>query len=762
LKIRLALTLLAASGLTPLAAYAAAPQDAAPSAASATAEQPTGPATQIVVTAQRRKETVANVPIAITANTGQQLEDAGISSTEDLGLVTPGLLFAQYGNSAEPVIRGIGTSLTTPGADANVSLYIDDVYQPNQTANDFQFSDVENVQVLKGPQGTLFGRNSTGGSIQIKTFDPSFTPMAMATVSYGSYNDIKATGYLTGPITDTLAANVSLFEDHDNGYIYNVVTHSEIAQDKTFSVKGKLLWKAADNVTFILGANYSDAFNNQPFSNTVNVNDNANAFLITELGAHYPTNRFDAEQAFNPTIRSISAGVNLHGIGDFSFGTITSVTSYEDIKNYIDVDLGYLPIQTESIPIWYEEKTFTQEVDFASKQMGPLSVLGGLYYYYDWYNYNLGINLSIPGLGLVDFEDQLETITTNSESAFAEIHYNLTNQFTLILGGRYSSEGKNQVGCTAAPPVITQAGGPCVLQDAIGVPLTPSYAASARWDAFTPRVVLQYKPDDYSQVYVSYSEGFKSGNFNVANTTPLPPENIDAVEVGFKHDQGPFSIDIAGYYYKYTNLQVEQLGNATMLATQESAARATIYGIDGDFSYRVNENWKLSGGASWIHSRYDSFEGASLDTPAFECVVGGVVTMQTACTSGGTTYSTGNTQTIINAAGKELVRAPEYSANGTLTYDHPLPVGRIEGNATVSYNGGFYWDAPNEWHEPAYTIVNATLTWISPGDRYRIGIWGTNLTNTRYNVWVAPATGGSPQVPGRPLSVGASISVKLQ
>jgi iron complex outermembrane receptor protein len=755
LKFKIALTLLAASSLTPMIAYAADPPP--------TTDQGAGTVAEIVVTAQGREETLTEVPIAITARTGQQLEDAGVSSTMDLGLVTPGLLFAQTGNSAEPVIRGVGTSLTTPGADANVSLYIDDVYQPNQTANDFQFSDVQNVQVLKGPQGTLFGRNSTGGSIQIKTLDPAFSPMAMATVSYGSYDDIKASAYVTAPITSTLAANLSLFEDHDQGYVYNVVTKSWIAQDKTFAVKGKLLWKPTDNTTFILGANYSDAFNNQPFSNVVNVNNTQNALLATQLGAPYPTNRFDAEQAFNPVIRSISYGINFHAAGDFNFGTLKSVTSFEDVKNYILVDLGYLPIQTESIPIWYEERTFTQEVDFTSKQMGPLSLFGGVYYYYDWYNYNLGINIAIPGLGLVDYQDQLETIATNSESVFAEIHYNFNNQLSLILGGRYSSEGKDQAGCTAAPAVITIAGGPCALVDAIGVPLTPPYRAAARWDAFTPRVVLQYKPDDYSQLYASYSQGFKSGNFNVAVTTPLPPETIDAVELGYKRNEGPFSVDIEGYYYNYSNLQVEQLGSATQLATQESAAKATIYGIDGDFSYRFNENWQLSGGAAWNHSRYNSFEGASLNSATFECVVGGVVTMPTACTGGvGTTFSTGNVQTVVDAKGKELVRAPEYTANATLTYNQPLPVGRLNGDVTVSYNGGFFWDAPNAFHEPSYTIVNATLTWIAPGDKYRIGIWGTNLTNAKYDAWLAPAAGGSPFVPGRPVSAGVSFSVKFQ
>ena len=747
---KLTLALLAVTGLTPVLAHAA-----------DTESQKATSVSEIIVTAQGRSEKLVEVPIAITAHTGQELEDSGITNTQDLGLVTPGLYFAQFGNSAEPVIRGVGSSLTTPGADANVALYIDDVYQPNQTGNDFQFNDVQNIQVLKGPQGTLFGRNSTGGSVQIKTFDPSFTPMAMATLSYGSFDDIKAMAYATAPIGSTLAANVSLFYDHDKGYIYNEVTHSFIAQDKTFAVKGKLLWNAASNVTFILGGNYSDINNNQPFSNTVNPNDSANAFLITELGSSYPTKPYDAVQAFNPIIRTISYGVNLHGTGEFSFGTIKSVTSYEDVKNYIKVDLGYLPIQTESIPIWYEERTFTQELDFTSKQIGSFSLYGGLFYYYDWYNYNLGVSSAIPGLGVVDIEDQLELIKTNSEAAFAEIHDNLTDRITLIVGGRFSSEGKDQAGCTAAPAVITQAGGPCVLVDAIGVPLAAPYAANARFNAFTPRIVIQSKPDDYSQAYFSFSEGFKSGNFNVANTTPLPPETIYAGELGYKREQGPFSVDVAGYFYKYYNLQVEQLGNAMMLATQMSAARATIYGIDGDFSYRVNDNISLSGGGSWIHSRYDSFVGAELDTPTFECVVGGVPIMQTACTGTGTTFSTGAVATSVNAAGKELVRAPEFTAEGTLTYRHPVPVGRFEGDLTVSHNGGFFWDAPNLYHEPAYTVLNANLSWISPGDRYRVTIWGTNITNTRYDAWLAPAAGGAPVVPSRPASVGISVSAKF-
>jgi iron complex outermembrane receptor protein len=200
------------------------------------------------------------------------------------------------------------------------------------------------------------------------------------------------------------------------------------------------------------------------------------------------------------------------------------------------------------------------------------------------------------------------------------------------------------------------------------------------------------------------------------------------------------------------------------LTVLTNAKGATIYGVDGDITARINDNWKINVGGAYLHGTYTSFPGATLTTPTFECVIGGVIQMpKQACSGGvGTTYSTGNSQVPIDASGKDLIRAPQVTADLTATYDHPLPFGSFEGSATVAYNGGFYWDPYNEFHEPAYTILDANLSWISPDSTYRVSLWGTNLTGQKYNVWLAPASTGTTQVLGRPLSVGVSLAIKLR
>jgi len=752
LKLRTTLALLVASSLTPWVAHAADPQRP-----QASQDNQSHDVSGIVITAQRREEQLTQVPIAITAKTGQQLIDAGINSTMDLGLVTPGLYYAQQGNSAQPTIRGIGTAITTPGADANVSLYIDDVYQSNQSANNFQFNDIQDVAVFKGPQGTLFGRNSTGGTIAIKTRDPSWTPFGDLYLSYGSFNDLRASFYGTAPITDTLAANISFYADHDNGFMNNLYTNTRIAQSNVYAIRGKLLWKPTDHISFTLGLNYGDAMNSAPFSNRVKDGDTSRAFAVAQAGQHFPTGLYEASYPINPVIDTKIIGGNLHANFETGLGTFKSITAYQYDRVFIQVDGGVAPIPTTAIYIWDAEKTISQEVNFASRQIGPISFIAGIYYYYDWYRLNLNVTTATTPLHVV--VDQQSVVTTDAVSGFLEVNWDITDRLRLIAGGRYGTEAKTQSGCNAFPAFPTNSVSPCG---------TPPYGPHTdRWNTFDPRVVLQYRPDDFSQIYFSYSVGDKSGNYNVGVTTPVRPEKNTAFELGYKRSQGWLTFDVSGYYYNYKDLQVQTLTGGTngspVLTSLTNAEGAKIYGIDGDFTARINEYWRVNVGAAWLHGTYSKFPGATLTTPIFACAIGGVLdTVHGACTGGvGTTFSNGNSQLPIDASGKNLIRAPQWMADATVMFNHPLPVGAFQGSVTVAYNGGLYWDPYNEFKEPAYTIVNTKLTWILPNEKVRISFWGTNLTGARYSVWVAPAAAATSQVPGRPRSMGVSIDVKI-
>ncbi|MBV9510998.1 MAG: TonB-dependent receptor [Caulobacteraceae bacterium] len=690
---------------------------------------------EVVVTAQRREERLTDVPIAITAKTSTDLQRANINSGSDLSLVTPGLNFALQGAFAEPTIRGIGTSITGPGADANVSLYIDGVYQPSQTANIFDFNNVSNVEVLKGPQGTLFGRNATGGAILVTTLDPSFSPSGEVSASYGRFNAVKASGYVTGPLAPNLAGNLAVSSRSDDGYIYNVTTHDHIAKDVSTAVRGKLLYEPTDKLKIILSANYSDTNDEESFANKPLKGDTKQASALAAAGLTIPSNPYDVALNGDPAIHTKSYGGYLNIKYSAQVGTVNSITSYQHVDPILAVDIDNTPIFGAYALIGLPETTFTQELNFTSRQMGRFSFLAGIYYYYDDSKSSLYATSGVFGkppnylIGHV-----VGAVLDNSESVFIEGNYNFTDRLQLILGGRFTSEEKSASGV------------------ALGTPA--SFANSRRWDAFDPRAVLTYKLDAASNVYFSFSEGFKSGNYNVTALSPTPvnPESVDAYEVGYKYGRGPLRFSASAFYYTYSNIQVQiqtNAGGVEPLNILQNAAQAKIYGGDFDATYRVNDYFRVNAGGAYTHADYYHYVGAILTTPTYVTV-------------GGVTYSNGNIQTASPTPlnGVPMIRAPRFTADLTPTVTIPLPYGHFEGSLTAAYNSGFDWQIG--WREPAYTVVNTTLSWLSPSEKVQISFWGTNITSTKYNIYENPTGTGTGADIARPWSIGGSIDLKFK
>jgi len=234
---------------------------------------------EIIVTAQRRAERLIDVPISISALSGNALEQAGIRSTEDLTAVIPGLNFATNGAFAQPTVRGIGTTVTSAGNDANVAIYIDGVYQPNQIANFSDLVDLEQVEVLKGPQGTLFGRNATGGAIRVTTKRPSFTPEARLTASYGRFDDVRLTAFGTAPLSDEIAVSFAFLYGDDQGYVRNIGTGNRVADSNAMSIRGKILLQPTDGLEFILTASRTERSANPAFTLGV-LDGNSNALRL--------------------------------------------------------------------------------------------------------------------------------------------------------------------------------------------------------------------------------------------------------------------------------------------------------------------------------------------------------------------------------------------------------------------------------------------------------------------------------------------------
>ncbi|MFT3754456.1 MAG: TonB-dependent receptor [Pseudoxanthomonas sp.] len=668
----------------------------------------------VVVTSQRREQVLKDVPIAISAVTAELLDKAGITNVQDLGNVTPGLSFAVEGAFAQPTIRGIGTSVTGAGADANVAIYVDGVYQPSQTANLFNFNNIERVEVLKGPQGTLFGRNATGGAIRIITSDPDEYFKGNFGLGYGSFDEVTAGGYLNIPISENVAANVAANYTRNDGYVKNVTTGNEIGNMDDIAVRAKLKIQASDKLSFVLAGSYSDTENNAPFA--VRPIDGNNA--SRQLGAVFPPGYYEAAMSFDPTIKTRVSGASLTAMLDLDAGTVSSITSYQDMENTLhsDIDNGPLYLNHVLIPSW--QKNFAQEVNFASNFGGAFDLVAGVYYYKDDSSLDIEVFTGNPEVQVAAVEAQVKT---KAISAYAEGSFRFTDSVEGILGARFSDEEKKSVG---------------------GIPGLTLVDTSKSWSSFTPRAVLRKKLASGSNVYASYSKGFKSGNYNSVSLSPVPvdPETVDAYEVGFKAGSRKYSFSSSAYYYDYQDIQVQIQTNVNgVLATVlQNAANAEIYGVDAELAVSVTDSFKINAGAAWTHARYADYEGAIITSPI---IVDGVAVG-------------GNTQTPGDASGNRMIRTPEFTANLTGTYTKPLLGGELELSATGSYNDGFYRDPGNLLKEDPYFLVSGRVAWTSPNGAYRVSVWGRNLLDEEYLFYVNNTSSGNSGAPAMPASYG--------
>ena len=668
----------------------------------------------IVVTAQRREERLRDVPISITALSSEALETNNIDSARDLSLVTPGLNYSVQGIYAQPTIRGIGTLVTTPGADANVSLYIDGVYQPNQVGNALEFNNVERIEVLKGPQGTLFGRNSTGGAIRIITSDPDLVDAGLkGGLSYGRFNAVKATVYASLPLSDTLAVNVSGLYRHDDGFVTNLFNGHELSTVSTRAVRGKILWQPTDNLEIVLGANYAYTRDNTGYSYRPLGGNNA------FIGPNFvvPASRYEVVLNDDPVSGATVKDANLRISWDVGGGTISSITSIQKAQPSVYSDTDGSPTGPPGRDYNINNKTFAEDLNYTSDLDGPFNWTMGAFFYDDKSELFLKSGpVVVSGY-----------VKTRAVAVYGEANVDFTDRVHLIAGLRYSDERKHAVGGTGGPPLVD---------------------TTEKWDSFTPRVSLRYDLSNSTNIYASFSRGFKTGNFNLPSLTPVPvdPEEVTAYEVGLKRSGGGFTFNIGAYYYDYKNIQVQianQVGNVAVTVLQ-NAASAEIYGFDFDTSYQVNDNLTLFGGLAYNHARYVDFTDASVFNPI---IING--------------EPRGNVQVAEDASGNHLIRSPDFTFNlgGTLTI--PVGAGAIEISPLVSHNGGFYWDPGERIRQPAHTLVNGRITWRPDDDRYSISLWGENLLNEVYLMHASPSASGNNGSYALPVTFGVSLDFKL-
>lgn len=665
----------------------------------------------IVVTAQRRSERLQDVPMSITALSADMLEQAGVTTTADLARVTPGVTMTFYGGFLQPAIRGITSTGANIGENSNVAMYIDGVYQPQQIATLIDLPDVQQIEVLKGPQGALYGQNATGGAILVTSKAPSFTPEGKFSASYGNYNDVQLRGYVTGPLMTGIAASLSgAFQDRD-GFRRHVITRERDKGLNSKVVRGKVLLEPSDAMRLTLTGFYSNRRDSATYAGfAIDGNSIGYAGNLAGLGIPGipvpPAPRATSAKQFeaDPDVftRIKTHGGSLRAELDVAGGTITSVSGI--VRNKI----GYLADIDATAPRIAEARAepligryFVHDTNFASGGDGPFSFLVGAFYLKgrEAFGGNIfeGFFPVLPPAPRVSLfrTDSFAQVKKEIIAGYAEVTFKPTEKLTLTAGGRYTRERQR----TSSN---VQNGIPA--GSIIEYPRDP-----VTFKKFTPRVTARYEMADDLNVYASWGRGFKSGVVNPTDFTldPVRPETIDAWEVGLKGRlMDNLRVNVAAFYYNYKNLQAVAYVPPNYIT--QNAATARVKGIDFDFALELTPEFSLSGGAALLDAKYKDFPNAAVFQP----------------------FGTGSLQIVADLSGGRLLRSPKFSGNIAANYSADVGPGKLSAFASLYYNSGFGLELSNRIRQSKFATVDAELALEPnglPGTKF--ALWGKNLTD---------------------------------
>jgi iron complex outermembrane recepter protein len=689
--------------------------------ATATSDEPTAePELEaIIVTAQKREERLQDVPISVSVLQSQDLIRLRYTTTEDLQYLVPSLNYTTQVGFADPFLRGIGTDINLPGSDPDVATYQDGVFLANDQSVITSLLGTERVEVLVGPQGTLYGRNAVGGAINVITMTPTDVPDADLTVGTGNYHRYEGAGHVSGPLAANLDGGLYFAADQEDSYYqsqtpttarsYAGVTPSH---ESRWGVRGKLVFEEGPlKLTGSLEHSENKSMEQGVFHN---IQPNG---LGVELGAPFNTRPYYSTADGAEGVNGESTLAILREEYDLGGPRLLGISAYRrfDSSFATDDDGTSAPV-AELLAISDFSTHYSQEIQLLSPTSSRVQWIVGLYGYHERAGYYpTGLQTDIllePLLGPGSWLEEIDGIVnTTSWAVFSQATLPLSTALRLTIGGRFSEDRKELVssstdfvqivGGSAVPPVLMRT-------------LYPD--REANWTNFSPKITLDYKIAD-TMFYATWSQGYKPGVFNIVAPTapgPVNPEKLNSFEIGTKSEffGRRLQLNNSAYYYDFKDIQIQtvvaNLGGLDVLA---NGAEAEAYGLESAFEAQLTQAFKISGSAAWTHGRYTSFP--SLAT--FNVTPGG------------------NTQVVVDATGNQMQRDPTWVANAGVEYNKVLPGGStLLLSGDWYYNGGFYWEAANRLREPSYSLLNASAAW-SPNKAWTLTVWGKNLADRLYD-----------------------------
>lgn len=691
---------------------------------------------EIIVTAERRAESLQRVPIAISAFNGEDLQQSGVTGIASLKQIAPNLQFGSGPIDNFVSIRGVGAELINVSAEAGVSIAQDGVPFASATMFDAAFMDVQRVEILRGPQGTIAGRNATGGTINIHSAMPTNTFAGGLVAKFGNFNHREFEGVISGPLFgDVLTGRLAVRRERADGWATNTVTGEDFNNIDNFKIRATLAARLSEDLNaslilehfeddaspmlFALGRARPDRIS---FAEAIGVPEYDRD--RREFAANNPSNRHvDGEKAILRIVWDLGPSSN-----------ITSTTGYISNKNEGQFGGGQINSLAVFDYLATDVDQVSQELTYTADVTDRLDVIvGGLYLHS---NSHEPLLFGTPAFGLpVNTFDFTADQKLDSYAIYTQWRYRLTDTLRLTLGGRYTRDEKqyNEVDFFA------------------GIPL-PTVDASEAWQAFTPRVALDFTPNPNLLVYASASRGFKAGGINAFATSDgtsdeFDPEFIWNYEVGVKANllDNRLQASFAGFHMDYSNVQQNlRILNTTtgvLLPNVVNASSATINGVEGWIDANLTSRLKVRAAGTWLDATYDDLKTNDLIFPELG---------------------------IRDFSGNRLARAPKWQTS--ISADYLAPVGS---NFNVNFHADYQWQSKvffSFYNHPlnsqdSYGILNLSASFGPNDGRWRLAGYARNVADTFYVTYAEsnvaatrPSRGGTI---GQPRTYGVSLGYKF-
>lgn len=704
---------------------------------------------EIVVTARRRDEVLQDVPVAVTAYSGEQLARQGALDITDVGDTTPNVtLETSRGTNTTltAFIRGVGQQDPVAGFEQGVGIYIDDVYlnRPQQALLDIY--DVERIEILRGPQGTLYGRNTIGGAVKYVTRRLPDDPRLSLRANLGTYEQADLIASASVPVVDGIRVGAAFARLSRGGFGRNVTLDHDNYNKNIYATRGTLEIEPSENFFFRLSGDYTWDYSNPRGGHR----------LVPGMftGAPVLDDEFDSRGGLNEPTQKVKGG-GIAGHAEVGFGDgfkLRSITALRKDFSATPIDFDALPSVDVDVPAIYRNKQFSQEVQLLVER-GPLNGLIGGYYLDADAQTTFDVRLyttaaTLPGLTALTQGDD----GTKAWAIFGDFSYDITDQIAVSLGGRYTVDRRDskvlrQTLLFGGSPTF---GGASPFGDGTVIATTSDFEGKRKDTAFTPRASISFEPNDNHNFYLSYSRGFKGGGFdprgqstNAPGDTPttpptaeqiyefmaFDPETVDSYELGWKGAvfDRRLRFGAALFQADYKDVQVPGSsgcvvgGVSTFCGITTNAGKARFRGFELETNLLVAESMaaasdrlNFAGSLGYLDAEYREF----ITVVGFNPTTGAPMAP--------TEFDVADFRKVQNT--------PKWTMSGSLDYDTPAFGGRINANTTLSYRSSsqqFELRVPG-LDQKGFALLDANLVWRAPGNRFTVGLHGKNLTDKRY------------------------------